>query len=75
MRVGNAAGYHGRGFARAMMEACIDVARAAGKRAVRLDTHHQRARAELYESCSFANCGVCEGFYDRPAPLSCTSTR
>ena len=58
--------YHGRGFARAMMEACIDVARAAGKRAVRLDTFTTNVRAQsLYESCGFANCGVCEGFYDR----------
>ena len=36
--LGTLPAYHGRGFARAMMEACIDVARAAGKRAVRLDT-------------------------------------
>ena len=58
--------YHGRGFARAMMEAGIDVARAAGKRAVRLDTFTTNVRAQsLYESCGFANCGVCEGFYDR----------
>ena len=42
--------YHGRGFARAMMEAGIDVARAAGKRAVRLDTFTTNVRAQsLYE--------------------------
>jgi len=64
--LGTLPAYHGRGFARAMMEACIDVARAAGKRAVRLDTFTTNVRAQsLYESCGFANCGVCEGFYDR----------
>ena len=64
--LGSLPAYHGRGFARAMMEACIDVARAAGKRAVRLDTFTTNVRAQsLYESCGFANCGVCEGFYDR----------
>ena len=50
--------YHGRGFARAMMEACIDVARAAGKRAVRLDTFTTNVRAQsLYESCGFEDKG------------------
>ena len=64
--LGTLPAYHGRGFARAMMEAGIDVARAAGKRAVRLDTFTTNVRAQsLYESCGFANCGVCEGFYDR----------
>ena len=64
--LGTLPAYHGRGFARAMLEACIDVARAAGKRAVRLDTFTTNVRAQsLYESCGFANCGVCEGFYDR----------
>jgi len=64
--LGTLPAYHGRGFARAMMEACIDVARAAGKRAVRLDTFTTNVLAQsLYESCGFANCGVCEGFYDR----------
>ena len=64
--LGTLPAYHGRGFTRAMMEAGIDVARAAGKRAVRLDTFTTNVRAQsLYESCGFANCGVCEGFYDR----------
>ena len=64
--LGTLPAYHGRGFARAMMEAGIDVARAAGTRAVRLDTFTTNVRAQsLYESCGFANCGVCEGFYDR----------
>ncbi len=63
--LGTLPAYHGRGFARAMVEACIDVARAAGKRAVRLDTFTTNVRAQsLYESCGFVNCGVCEGFYD-----------
>lgn len=57
--------FHGRGYARAMVEACLDVARAAGKRAVRLDTFTTNVRAQnLYESCGFVQCGVIEGFYD-----------
>ncbi|MFR4804694.1 MAG: GNAT family N-acetyltransferase [Eggerthellaceae bacterium] len=48
-----------------MMEACIDVARAAAREPC-LDTFTTNVRAQsLYESCGFANCGVCEGFYDR----------
>lgn len=57
--------YHGHGYARAMVEACIDAARAAGKKAVRLDTFTTNVRAQnLYESCGFVNCGIYEGFYD-----------
>ena len=75
--LGTLPAYHGRGFARAMMEACIDVARAAGKRAVRLDTFTTNVRAQsLYESCGFANCGVAKASTTASAaPLSCTSTR
>lgn len=63
--LGTLPAYHGRGFARAMVEACIDVARAAGKKAVRLDTFTTNVRAQnLYESCGFVNCGIYEGFYD-----------
>ena len=63
--LGTLPAYHGRGFARAMVEACIDVARAASKKAVRLDTFTTNVRAQnLYESCGFVNCGIYEGFYD-----------
>lgn len=57
--------YHGRGYARAMVEACIDVARAAGKKAVRLDTFPFNTRARrLYESCGFEDCGTYQLVYD-----------
>ncbi|MBC5583807.1 GNAT family N-acetyltransferase [Eggerthella sp. NSJ-70] len=63
--LGTLPAYHGRGFARAMVEACIDVAHAAGKKAVRLDTFTTNVRAQnLYESCGFVNCGIYEGFYN-----------
>lgn len=57
--------YHGCGYARAMVEACIDVALAAGKKAVRLDTFPFNMRARrLYESCGFEDCGTYQLVYD-----------
>lgn len=56
--------FHGRGFARVLVDAGVEVARAAGAKALRLDTFTTNVRAQkLYESCGFANCGVCENFY------------
>lgn len=63
--LGTLPAYHGRGFARAMVEACIDVARAAGKKAVRLDTFPFNVRARrLYESCGFEDRGTYQLAYD-----------
>ena len=57
--------YHGRGFARAMLQAGIDVARAAGMKAVRLDTFPFNVRARrLYESCGYADLGTYPLAYD-----------
>ena len=56
--------FHGRGLARQLVEAGIAAARAAGAKALRLDTFTTNERAQrLYESCGFANCGVYENFY------------
>ncbi|WP_080800321.1 GNAT family N-acetyltransferase [Arabiibacter massiliensis] len=56
--------FHGRGFARQLVEGGIAVAREAGAKALRLDTFTDNVRAQrLYESCGFANCGVYEDFY------------
>ena len=63
--LGTLPAYHGRGYARAMVEACIGVARAAGKKAVRLDTFPFNVRARrLYESCGFEDCGTYQLVYD-----------
>lgn len=56
--------FHGRGFARMLVEAGIATARETGAKALRLDTFTTNVRAQrLYESCGFANCGVYEDFY------------
>lgn len=57
--------FHGRGFARALQEAGIEAARAAGKRALRLDTFTFNARARsLYERCGYVYVGTYPMFYD-----------
>ncbi|OUO89884.1 GNAT family N-acetyltransferase [Gordonibacter sp. An230] len=56
--------FHGRGFARQLVNASADAARASGKRAVRLDTFASNLRGRrLYESCGFACAGECPCFY------------
>ena len=46
--------FHGRGYARQLVAASVEAARAAGKKAVRLDTFVTNARGRrLYESCGF----------------------
>lgn len=56
--------FHGRGFARQLLCAGIDAARAAGKKAVRLDTFTYNTRAQhLYETQGFARLGVFPDFY------------
>ncbi|MDN4469110.1 GNAT family N-acetyltransferase [Gordonibacter sp. RACS_AR68] len=56
--------FHGRGYARQLLEGAIAAAREAGAKALRLDTFTTNGRAQgLYESCGFANCGVYEDFY------------
>lgn len=57
--------YHGRGYARILMEACVEAARAAGMRSLRLDVfaHNARARS-LYESCGFEYRGEFPLVYD-----------
>lgn len=70
--LGTLPAYHGLGFARAMMEACIDVARAAGKRAVRLDTFTtQRARAEPLRVVRFRELRRLRRLLRPPRPLRC----
>lgn len=60
--VGTLSAFHGRGFAHQLVNASIDAARAAGKKAVRLDTFTTNTRGRgLYESCGF----VCVGEYPR----------
>lgn len=57
--------YHGRGFARTMVQAGIDAARAAGMKAVRLDTFPFNVRARrLYESCGYVDLGIYPLAYD-----------
>lgn len=54
-----------RGVARAMVEAAIRLARAAGDRAVRLDTYVENLPARrLYESLGFTDLGVHTIHYD-----------
>ena len=56
--------FHGRGFARQLVNASADVARASGKKAVRLDTFAANLRGRrLYESCGFVCVGECPRFY------------
>lgn len=57
--------FHGRGYARAMVQAGIDAARAAGMKAVRLDTFPFNVRARnLYESCGYQDVGTYRLAYD-----------
>lgn len=63
--LGTLPAYHGRGYARAMVEACIDEARRTGMKAVRLDTFPFNMRARrLYESCGFVDVGTFALAYD-----------
>ena len=56
--------FHGRGFARQLLSVGIEAARAAGKKAVRLDTFAYNTRAQhLYESQGFARIGIFPDFY------------
>lgn len=57
--------FHGRGFARQLVNASVNIARTAGRKAVRLDTFASNLRGRrLYESCGF----VCVGEYPRFYP-------
>ena len=57
--------YHSRGFARTLVQGGIDVARAAGKKAVRLDVFTDNVRAQrLYESCGFEHVGTCSLYHE-----------
>lgn len=63
--LGTLPAYHGRGYARAMVEACLDEARREGMKAVRLDTFPFNTRARsLYESCGFVDVGTFALAYD-----------
>ena len=56
--------FGGRGFARQLLSAGIEAARAAGKKAVRLDTFTYNTRAQyLYESQGFTRIGTFPNFY------------
>lgn len=56
--------YHGRGFARCLMQAAIESARAEGLRALQLDTFIDNVRSHgLYESIGFINHGAFPVFY------------
>jgi diamine N-acetyltransferase len=51
--------WHGAGIARALMDACVDAARAAGADALWLGVWERNARAiAFYEKCGFARVGT-----------------
>lgn len=66
--------FHGRGFARQLVNASVDAARAAGKKAVRLDTFATNLRGRrLYESCGFVCVGEHPRFYPHIDPTLATA--
>ncbi|BAK45438.1 GNAT family N-acetyltransferase [Eggerthella sp. YY7918] len=61
--------FHGRGFARQLLQGGIAAARAADKRALRLDTFSTNVRGRrLYETCGFDCIGVYPHFYPHIDP-------
>lgn len=63
--------FHGRGFARDLMLGGLKAARAAGKRAVRLDVFPDNVRARrLYEACGFKNKGTFPLLYEDLGPAN-----
>lgn len=57
--------YHGRGFARKLMQGAIEAARADGLKALQLDTFVDNVRSHgLYDSIGFINHGPWPVYYD-----------
>lgn len=72
--VGTLPAFHGRGFARQLVNASVEAARAAGKKAVRLDTFTTNVRGRgLYESCGFVCVGEHPRFYPDIDPALATA--
>ena len=56
--------YHGRGFARQLLQGGMEIARADGLSVLRLDTFPYNVRGRgLYESCGFADKGEWTVYY------------
>lgn len=72
--VATLAAFHGRGFGRQLVNASVDAARAAGKKAVRLDTFTTNTRGRrLYEKCGFTCIGEYPHFYPQIDPALATA--
>ena len=57
--------YHGRGFAKLLLQGAIDSSRDEGLKALRLDTFVDNVRSHgLYERLGFRNLGTFQLFYD-----------
>lgn len=72
--VATLAAFHGRGFARQLVNASVDTARVAGKKTVRLDTFTTNSRGRrLYEKCGFTCIGEYPHFYPQIDPTLATA--
>ena len=67
--LGTLPAYHGRGFARAMVEACIDVARSQQEGRAPRHVHHQRARPEPLRIVRLRELRHLRGVLRLPRPL------
>lgn len=57
--------HHGKGYARQLVNAAMELSREAGLRALRLDTLPDNVRGQgLYKSCGFTRLGAFPIFYD-----------